>query len=60
MRRLVGALVVIALLLCLAPAGRAQSCGAEPVLSRIPSFPYPAPYEDVRLEPGGDPPCVTR
>jgi len=37
MRRLVGALVVIALLLCLAPAG--------------PSFPRSAPYEDVRLEP---------
>lgn len=51
MRRLVGALVVIALLLCLAPAGRAQSCGAEPALSLIPSFPYSAPYEDVRLKP---------
>lgn len=51
MRRLVGALVVIALLLCLAPAGRAQSRVEEPALSLIPSFPYPPPYEDVRLAP---------
>ena len=47
----VGALVVIALLLCLAPAGRAQSRVEEPAVSLIPSFPYSAPYEDVRLKP---------
>ena len=51
MRRLVGALVVIALLLCLAPAGRPKSRVEEPALPLIPSFPYSAPYEDVRLEP---------
>ena len=60
MRRLVGALVVIALLLCLAPAGRAQSRVEEPALSLAPSFPCSAPDEDVRLKPGGDPPCATR
>jgi hypothetical protein len=51
MRRLVGALVVIPLLLCLAPAGRAQSRVEQPTLSRIPSFPFSDPYEDVRLKP---------
>ena len=51
MRRLVGALVVLALLLCLAPAARAQSRVEEPARSLIPSFPCSAPYEDVRLEP---------
>jgi hypothetical protein len=51
MGRLVGALVVIALLLCLAPGGKPRSRGEEPALSRIPSFPYSAAYKDVRLEP---------
>ena len=51
MRRLVGVLVVIALLLCLAPAGRAQSRVEEPARSLIPSFPCSAPYEEAGLEP---------
>ena len=60
MRRLVGPLVVLALSLCLAPAGGAQSRMEEPALSLIPSFPCSAPYEDVRLEPRGDLSCATR
>ncbi|HEY7436786.1 MAG TPA: hypothetical protein VIE41_16720 [Methylomirabilota bacterium] len=53
MRRLVGVLVVIVPQTCLAAIGSARPAGSarERGLALVPAFPYPAPYDDVRLKP---------